>query len=656
MTECEADEAQFGRVIEALEQAHRRPPRFSAAAEVPVVLSELEEWLADERQWVSGYSGQWRSLIDDLITARSAVGERFGTYLRSDARAGVWAELARVRRALKERRQGGPDPVLRRRLKKSAEQLRLAIVEADALLAAWEDLLLVSSDEAALARAHTLLILAAEQSLDPKSIASQLAEVLRDSGYRIAILRGESSNRFESLAERAGASIGERLELCRSLLATPAASGEAVVWLRYLLAPLDLGTMIEISERVRIYAQGSLREAWIADQQEQLPPELRNGNRPRNLAMMARIPDPDEDEEDEAYEDPDEGRPPYALIRIDLGRVRFSEALALARETAELLVSLAVLHGADPSIWLLTGDYVTFRDGRGVGGTFTAPPVFKPTLEQDSAMGSDRLPFILSQWSEQLAPHLPLTRPDLRRAAQLAYWMRRAQETWEPGRLVLYDRIFEQVAGWAGFTDLARFVEDCLQPSWPLGRIRNEITNCWAAVHDAGSSPLRAISEPAWSEIMAAPEIEYVPRDDGGWEVNLKGVLLRLDFILERLDSESALHERVDRLRQRTSSANATLIWLDELDGHFAALRARTRRLRNALVHGGPVSEQAAASVLPFAEWLATDALHTALDGLLANKRDLIDHFLSRRANQLGAREGLVAGKSPTEVLFWESD
>jgi hypothetical protein len=656
MTDCEPDEAQLGRVIEALGQASRRPPRFAVAAEVPVVLSELEEWLADERQWVSGYAGQWRSLIEDLGAAPKALGPRLGSYLRSGRRAAIWAELTGVRKALSDRRRGGPDPVLRRRLQRAAEELRLAIGETDALHGAWEDLLRASSDEVALARAHTLLVLANDQGLDSGNISSQLAEVLRDSGYRVAILRGESTNRFESLAERAEASVGERLELCRGLLATPGVSGKAVIWLRYLLAPLDQEAMIEISDGVTIYAQGSLREAWIDDRQDRLPPELRDGNRPCNLAMLARIPDPDEDEEDEAYTDPDEGRPPYALIRVDLGRVRFAEALALARETAELLVSLAVLHGADPAIWLLTGDYVTFRDGRGGGASFTAPPVFEPTFEQDSAMASDRLPFVLSHWSEQLAPHLPLTRPDLRRAAQLAYWMRRAQETWEPGRLVLYDRVFEQVAGWAGFTDLGRFVEDCLRPSWPLGRIRNEITNCWAAVHHAGSGPFREITEVAWAEIAAVPEIEYVPRDDGGWEVNLKGVLLRLGFILERLNPESALHERVALLRQRTSSAKATRSWLDEIDTHFEALRVRTRRLRNALVHGGPVGEQAAASVLPFAEWLATDALHTALDGLLADKGDLIDHFLSRRADQLGVRKGLVDGKAPTEVLFWESD
>lgn len=650
MTDCEPDEAQLSRVIEALGQASRRPPRFAAAAEVPVVLSELEEWLADERQWVSGYAGQWRSLIEDLGAARKALGPRLGSYLRWGARAGIWTELTGVRKALSDRRRGGPDPVLRRRLKKTAEQMRLAIGEADALLVAWEDLLLASSDEMALARAHTLLVLVAEQGLDSEGIGSQLAEVLRDSGYRIAILRGESTNRFESLTERAEASVGERLELCRGLLTTPGASGEVVIWLRYLLAPLDQGAMIEISEGVTIYAQGSLREAWLAKEQERLPPELRDGNLPHGLVTMARIPD--SDDEEEAYEDPDEGRPPHALIRIGLGRVRFAEALALARETAELLVSLAVLHGADPAIWLLTGDYVTFRDGRGAGSASTAPPVFKPTFEQDSAMASDRLPFILSQWSEKLAPHLPLTRPDLRRAAQLAYWMRRAQETWEPGRLVLYDRVFEQVAGWAGFTDLGRFVEDCLRPSWPLGRIRNEITNCWAAVHHAGSGPFREIPEITWAEITAVPEIEYVPRDDGGWEVNLKGVLLHLGFILERLSPDSALHERVRRLRERTSSANSTLSWLDELDGDFEALRARTRRLRNALVHGGPVGEQAAASVLPFAEWLATDALHTALDGLLADKGDLIDHFLSRRTDQLGVRDSLVDGKAPPEALF----
>lgn len=649
-----AASANFDRIHEALEEARRRPAPYPALAEPGVVLSELEAWLEDERQWTSGYSRQWTSLLDDLRTSHAGLGKHLREHLLAGGLAAGWQELSSVRGALKQKpREGGPDPVLRRRLLRLVAPLREAMLETDSLIAAWQDLCESRTRPEAQTRARNLATLLEEAGHDAEGTLKELEQVLADSAAPIASLRGEPVT-FESWTERADASDEERLELCRQLLSKPSVVGEAVIWLRYLLAPLEQGAMIEVSDGVTIYAQRTLREAWIADDQERLPRELRNGERPHNLATMARLPDDDEEEGTGEWKDPDEGRPPHALIRIDLGPVPFAEALALARETAELLVSLAVLHGADPTIWLLTGDHASFRDGQPLGAAFTAPPVFKPTFEQESAMRSDLLPFVLSQWAEKLAPHLPLTRPDLRRAAQLAYWMRRAQESWEPGRLVLYDRVFEQVAGWAGFTDLGRFLEDCLRPSWPLSRIRNEITNCWSAVHNAGTNPFQTLPEPTWKEIAALPEIEYVPREDGGWEVNLKGVLLRLGFILERLDPKSALHERIARLNDRTASPKATLAWLKELDDDFIALRTRARRLRNALVHGGPVGEGAARSVLPFAEWLATDALHTALDGLLADKGDLIDHFLGRRDMQLRVSERLQAEEAAAEVLFWE--
>lgn len=646
---------QLGRVIDALDEARGRPARFAAAAELPVVLSELEQWLGDERQWVSGYSNQWTSLLDDIQSARKATGATFSGFLGTGDRAEVWGEIAGVRRALKRHRRGGPDPVLRRRLSRVAQALRAALLQPEALLAAWEDLINAKSDEVALRRAYTLLALGAEQGLDGIRTSQILLEVLRNYDYRIANLRGEERiPRFQGFADRADASVEERFELCRKVLTESAANGKVVIWLRYLLAPLGEGRIIRLSEAVAIYSQDSLREAWISGERELLPPELRDGKRPHNLATMAQIPDEKtEVEADEQVSEKADDRPPFALIRIDLGEVRVAEALALARETAELLVSLAVLHGADPVIWLLTDDHVTFRDGETMGATFSAPPVFKPTLEQQSAMVSDRLPFVLSQWAEQLAPHLPLTRPDLRHAARLAYWMRRARETWEPGRLVLYDRIFEQVAGWAGFTDLGRFIDDCLRPSWPLGRIRNEITGCWSAIHNAGTGPLREISEEAWCEIALLPELEYVPLDDGGWEVNLKGVLLTLESILVHLDEQTALYERVETLAERTSSAESTLKWLENLDADFLALSGRSRRLRNALVHGGLVGEQAARSVLPFVESLATDALHTALDGLLGGEADLIGHFITRRSDQLRVIQRLRAKTPPAEALFW---
>ena len=108
MAKLMINEEQLGRVSHALDQARRSPTRFAGAAELPAVLSELEEWLDDERQWSSGYPKQWKSLLKDLAEAQRAVGEKQHAYFEAEGRDGAWRELDDVQRALKDDRRGGP--------------------------------------------------------------------------------------------------------------------------------------------------------------------------------------------------------------------------------------------------------------------------------------------------------------------------------------------------------------------------------------------------------------------------------------------------------------------------------------------------------------------------------------------------------------------
>jgi hypothetical protein len=46
-------------------------------------------------------------------------------------------------------------------------------------------------------------------------------------------------------------------------------------------------------------------------------------------------------------------------------------------------------------------------------------------------------------------------------------------------------------------------------------------------------------------------------------------------------------------------------------------VRARLARIRNALAHGGPISDESAETVRAFVEYLSGQALSVALEGLL---------------------------------------
>jgi hypothetical protein len=238
----------------------------------------------------------------------------------------------------------------------------------------------------------------------------------------------------------------------------------------------------------------------------------------------------------------------------------------------------------------------------------------------------------------------------------LLVWLRRARQAWEPGRLVLCDRIFEQVSGWAGVADRGRFVREHLRLAWALRQVRSEIVGSWYALVNANSalSSERAMTEEDWRQIVADPEIAFEMRDRRS-RVSLQGVLRRLDFLLDRTAPASPVHERLTRLQNRTRNGRATASWVDGLCADFDVLQRRALRTRNALVHGGPVADATARDILPFVETLAVDALHTAIEGELRNA-DLVDYFLDQRAAREQCLHRLRNNDPAHEALFWRDE
>ena len=184
---------------------------------------------------------------------------------------------------------------------------------------------------------------------------------------------------------------------------------------------------------------------------EDLPVEM--GEDPANseVARLAGVGREAGDEREEV---------PEALIRIALGEVATDEAMQLARETAELVLSLAVLLGSDPTIWLPSDSYERYYDGRSNGSSYHAWPVRTLSHAHRDALASEAMAEFADEWGKKLPPHLPPRSPEMRRMARLALWLRRSRESWDPGRIVLGGRVLEQVAGWAGVADRHRFARE----------------------------------------------------------------------------------------------------------------------------------------------------------------------------------------------------
>jgi hypothetical protein len=620
---------------------------FELDVGLPALVEELREWLDDDRQWAAGRPEQWASLLQDILRSRSAAGEHLRRHLAGASPA--WDELTALKGQVGSSARGVPEPSLRHRLTRATEAIGDRLLEADVLEAAYDDLLDATGHLKAREMATRLVRLLEAQGLPKADVVKDVSRVLEDNLWFVKSARGERHETGD-LRSFAGLEATERIALARSRLRGRLQIEDVVIWFEYTLAPLPAGHLA-VGDAVELFTADWLAETIEQGRYEDLPLELRfplESN--SNLRTLLGL-DPDDEKEHDVAKDPWES--PLAFVRIELGEVEIDQALQLGREAAELIVALSVLSGSHPELWQPTGSFVRILGGREADASFHAPPVRSLSMAQHDALNSDAMPEFSAGLGRNLAGHLPVRDVRLRRAARLALWLRRTRETWEPGRVVLAGRVLEQIAGWAGVDDRVRFEAEYLKLAWALRRVRLEISNAFRGIWAASLDLDPALVEGGWEKVLADPAIAYEERPDGGYTVSLAGVIERAGFLAGLLEAGSPAGERLTGLAERTASGEATAEWIVELEKEFDVLKSRERRTRNALVHGGAVEDEVAASVLLFVDWLAADALHGAIEGILEGS-GLIDYFIDFRARREECRACLQAGGKPASALFWE--
>lgn len=341
--------------------------------------------------------------------------------------------------------------------------------------------------------------------------------------------------------------------------------------------------------------------------------------------------------------------------RLDLGEVRISEAEDLARSSAEALVALADLHGAE-SPWVLEESFAMLVDGRHGGSTFAAPAAFSLPADKRIALSSDTTADVIAKNAEEWAAHFPIVDPRMRQAAHLLLWLSKAREAWAPGRLILCDRVIERVAAWAGVASPRQFLKDHVRLSWALAQVRHRLAGvAFVAFASLGSADRADAAE--WERYRIGHEEIRTDADLGlalgerTWTVEPGSVIGKLGWLAERVPPGTHALEEIELLADRTRSGSSLADWVEELMSEFDAMESRRRRLRNALTHGGPAGEEAAAAVLRFVESVAVSALYTSMQGRFSGT-PLVDHFLERRRADERRFEALRADADPAEVLW----
>lgn len=598
--------------------------------DLPSALEELTAWIEDDGEAGSVFATHWASLLADLQWAVDQCGQRATAALLADE-PGLLDELQACRSILKTVK-GPPDLALRRRIAHAAQSLTRKMNDGELLGAAFEDVIESASAKEPLAYAKLFTALCAEVGHDPRWFPSRVTSILADDAYAISAERGKPERR--QVGERAGSTPDERVSLIRRLLAEPPSRGEVVVWMRFANADLGWPPILDIGDSVKLFADQWLRAAIRndLDQLEPHAPEAMSEEAEHDIKLFVGD-EPGEEERDVSS----------VFIRILVSDSTAAQALRTARRTADAISGLATLYGTPPRLWELDNSYVVRTAESGGGPSFSAPPSRELSVEDWTALRNDHTGRNLADVADKLGPHLPVADPAIFHAATLLSWLRGARASAAAPRLLLCDRVVEQVSGWAGFGSPKAFSSEVLRGAWVIARVRNTVANAaFAAGRELGRLGHKSLAK-EFGDLGSA----------WGGTVNLKRFLEVFDAVIDELGDTHHGVEQVQALAPRLRSSATSLRWLREMHQDYVRLEARRRRTRNSLIHGGPLAERTVEATVNFAEALAVHALADCIDGRLSHK-DLVDHFLEQRSRRDSVERRLGAEEPLHEALFWE--
>jgi hypothetical protein len=566
----------------------RRRLVLSVALPLPVVAAEIRDWVCYARPGAWSAGDNFRSLLEDLNASAAMPGPVAAATIASEV-----DELRAAYEALRPARDPAPDAAARStdpvwaRVAVAADALTGRLRDEEVLAAAWADVRDAAehapADVVELHLRLAFLDSVVRQSSGGDDLYSRIGSVL-------VSVDGHEGGWRDAPSARLTAS--EREQKIDELLAESVESGELIVWLGY--------ANTYISKHV---VGGPIETFWA--------PTLQ---RVRENIEVAGLPRLDELQElashDYLFKQAENAHDLdrlEVLFRVDLGTGPYADAFTEAETLVDVIIDAALLHGGGlrprlveavllsggkvRSMNMRAGRPAPFNDytGKGQAGDSIARylPVYGPVLTNLNQRG-----FL----SEALRAHRDASATRSREAAF-------GHERMLDDRTVfaLVDRVLEHISSDAGFKP--GVLTERLSAEWPYLRWLDDMSK---AVHLAIRVEGMYKSDPdAVGARIRGRHGEYV----------LTQVAEHADELVALLDShwaqpwvEHMLSTLVDPTQYRAE--------LQRHEGDSELLRARHRRIRNAVVHGNPATDAAIESVAAYSSFLADYAMQLGLNAL----------------------------------------
>lgn len=610
--------------------------RWTVTLPLVDAVDEVRRWTDDHQQWHHANPKSWQSALRDLRRSLRAHGPEVLGHI-TDAQEAL-DEVDRVL-ALAGDKAIRSEPALRLRTLKVLDTIEQGLTTPGALGAAWVELRRnvedpVRGPEAA----ERLLALARWVGHNPRRVCGLL-------DFRLSDTQEPPS---QNLAVR-------RLNRVATFFADPPARSDIVVWLRALYASVGEPPVIEVGKDIKIYDAAWLRRALQGSvRHRQIPTECECGrpgrDRLRPFADRRFQPRPEPSLERDEY--PSNDDIPVACIRVELFDVVVDQAPDIARRAAGALTCLGVIDGGLPNSWQLEETFEIFKDGDPWSGVSVAPPTAIGVVDHMKSV-RDPTADVIRRHADELATELPYLKGRQRAAIDLLRWLRSAKSAPPAARLVLCDRAIETVAGWAGIATPGRFVEAYLIPSWAQGRVRNAFFAIAVDILFNDDRERYEEGDPrrlGWQEILDHPAIQL---KRSPMTVNLVGLLSEWDWMIDRLPEDGPAWRRAQEIGDAATDGKSMYAWFTRLLQDAKHLEARRARTRNALMHGGPASDEVIQAVLPFAELMATEAVALSFFGSLG-ERSIPEVFLEDEAAIRRDLARLKSGMPPHRAFSGE--
>ena len=471
---------------------------------------------------------------------------------------------------------------------------------------AWDDLIAAAQESPPdLPRIQCLIRL----------LVALLQEAKRDPDEAISGLRARldpsSGLGGEALLEMPSIGTFEehQISLCRDHIARPPGVGDCVVWLTYDDA--RLATQVQAVGAVTLYESdwaipnARSEGGQDSDHRRELLNVIEHWNEVRD-------------------QDPQAGRTYQVLARVDLGRRSSYQGFEDAAAIVNTILGVVLNRSGAPS-WprgqhsclLVDGVVLQTRWGvarrtkssepehYGQNGTATALSDYAKELGDLFASGA--LPGHLSEALRLIgeAGQVDSREHQLNGIATIA----------EQTVVVLQASAVEHVGSLAKMK--VREHDDCLLAGWPVAQWRRQITEAigWCLQHRGGLDPLFqavCLSQFGHWSFTAA----YENRAD-----------------LAAAAPSPTYQHRALVLFESLGDPVACRAMLQEFEAQSELLNARLRRVRNALVHGNPVTEASVGSVRALSRFKADVALELAIQGVAQDKspKDLFYALITHR-------------------------